>query len=365
MKRSITACLTAGLFLSPIAMGGESTTQPSTQPAAGSYEAYQVDGTAAEKQFKALFPSNDLLADSNTQRNAAAGEAITLLKKVVFDLDGMLQTKPANKWPILPVRATAQAELYALGDAQTVSMLDHNAQTEGREGLRAKRIVLQAHWLMAGHDPAKLAKVLTEVDQLAQAQPADAALTILISEMGTSAQDPQIEQHMIDLLTGTMDNVMADAALRTMHNHDKTHAVEGKPMVISGTTPDGQPFTTADWKGKVILVDFWAAWCGPCKAELPRVKKVYADYHDKGFEVLGVDNDYTAKSVTAYSSKAELPWPQLFDAAAGAKMAWNPTTVKYGIDGIPVMFLIDKKGICRTVTARDNFEKLIPQMLAE
>ncbi len=60
-----------------------------------------------------------------------------------------------------------------------------------------------------------------------------------------------------------------------------------------------------------------------------------------------------------------MPWPQLFDEAAAAAQKWHPITQGFGINGIPVMFLIDKKGVCRTVEARDDFEKLIPQMLAE
>jgi hypothetical protein len=61
----------------------------------------------------------------------------------------------------------------------------------------------------------------------------------------------------------------------------------------------------------------------------------------------------------------DMPWPQLFDSAAAAKRDWHPLANTYGITGIPTMFLIDKKGIVRTVTARENFEELIPKMLKE
>jgi len=60
-----------------------------------------------------------------------------------------------------------------------------------------------------------------------------------------------------------------------------------------------------------------------------------------------------------------MPWPQLFDADAAKNQQWNPITAGFGIDGIPTMFLIDKKGVCRTVTARENMEDLIPKLLAE
>ncbi|MFT3788541.1 MAG: TlpA disulfide reductase family protein [Tepidisphaeraceae bacterium] len=95
------------------------------------------------------------------------------------------------------------------------------------------------------------------------------------------------------------------------------------------------------------------------------MKAVYDQYHDKGLEVLGVDNDYEAETVIKFTAREGLPWPQLFDAAAAEKGAWNPTTTSFGINGIPTMFLIDKKGVCRSVTARHDFEKLIPQLLAE
>ena len=82
--------------------------------------------------------------------------------------------------------------------------------------------------------------------------------------------------------------------------------------------------------------------------------------------MLGVSNDYTVEDLTKFvAADPAMPWPQLLDTAAAAKKEWNPITSGYGINGIPTMFLIDKKGVCRTVEARENFEELIPKMLAE
>jgi peroxiredoxin len=108
----------------------------------------------------------------------------------------------------------------------------------------------------------------------------------------------------------------------------------------------GKPFSLAAYKGNVVLIDFWATWCGPCRAELPNVLSTYAKYHSKGFEVLGISLDDDKEVLENFIKTQKMTWPQYFDGKA-----WeNKLSQKYGITGIPATFLIDGEG---TIIARD------------
>jgi peroxiredoxin len=132
----------------------------------------------------------------------------------------------------------------------------------------------------------------------------------------------------------------------------------GKPAPeIEGKDVDGKTVRLSDLKGKVVLVDFWATWCMPCLAELPRVREAYAKYHEKGLEVLGVSNDSEVDALTKYVTENNLPWVQILDKPEPRTRA--TMTSGFGI------FLIDKKGNCRSVTGSENMDELIPKLLAE
>jgi thiol-disulfide isomerase/thioredoxin len=118
----------------------------------------------------------------------------------------------------------------------------------------------------------------------------------------------------------------------------------GQEIEIAGPTVQGPPFDLRELRGKVVLVDFWATWCGPCVAELPHIREVYDRYHARGFEVVGVSLDYRRDRLADYVKEKQIPWPQVFFDEEGERGWANPLARRYGVTAIPDMILIDTDG---------------------
>jgi thiol-disulfide isomerase/thioredoxin len=120
----------------------------------------------------------------------------------------------------------------------------------------------------------------------------------------------------------------------------------GHPMKIVGKTLDGEEFNWADYKGKVVLVQFWATWCGPCRGEIPGILKNYENYHDKGFEVVGISLDREFKKLESYIEKESIPWAIIYNGPReeGVERGELPNTTYYGVSGIPEIILVGKDG---------------------
>lgn len=128
-------------------------------------------------------------------------------------------------------------------------------------------------------------------------------------------------------------------------------SLPGHPMEINGTLLNGKPFDQKTLAGKVVLIDFWATWCGPCVAEIPNVLEQYEKYHKDGFEVVGISLDQEREALEKFVTEQKLPWPILFEEPKGD--GWqHPLATFYGISGIPTVVLIGRDGNVITLDAR-------------
>ena len=138
----------------------------------------------------------------------------------------------------------------------------------------------------------------------------------------------------------------ADQMLEALQKQEETKKVQ-RSLVEGSKFPDfdekdvtGKPISVANYKGKVVLIDFWATWCGPCVAELPNVLKAYEKHHSKGFEIIGISLDQDQTKLTTFTQQKNMPWQQFFDGKGWA----NKLAAKYGVNSIPATYLLDGDG---------------------
>lgn len=137
---------------------------------------------------------------------------------------------------------------------------------------------------------------------------------------------------------------------------------EGAPApAFICTTPKGKTLRPADFKGKVLVLDFWASWCGPCRKEIANLKKIYTDFRNKGVEILSVSIDAKEEAWLKALKEEGMPWKQ-GRTADGGKDVMN----LYQFSGIPFILIIDKKGnIYRKQLRGDSIRKAVEEVLAE
>jgi peroxiredoxin len=201
-------------------------------------------------------------------------------------------------------------------------------------------------------DSAKAALLMKEIEkgekEMTQMQkdfvknnPSSFAAPQILSGLTYDMEGSEIETY-INAMDTAVANTETIRNLKTRVEKMKAAAIGQKAPDFTLNDPDGNPVSLYSKVGaKLLLVDFWAAWCGPCRQENPNVVKVYNEFNKKGFDVFGVSLDRTKDDWVKAIANDKLTWTHVSDL-----QYWNSAAAQmYAVSAIPANFLLDEKGV--------------------
>lgn len=214
---------------------------------------------------------------------------------------------------------------------------------------------LQALEQKYSEQPAQLQKAYTELQQASVKKVKafiDSIGPSIVAFRASSVLAPEEEAEYLNAFNKKMQTALPESkytqqlALKVQAINQELAATQhlqvGKPAPdIKLNSPEGTPITLSSLKGKVVLIDFWASWCGPCRQENPNVVKMYQQYKNKGFEIYGVSLDKNREDWLAAIEEDQLAWLHVSDL-----QFWNSAAAQtYNVRAIPATYLIGKDGI--------------------
>jgi thiol-disulfide isomerase/thioredoxin len=167
---------------------------------------------------------------------------------------------------------------------------------------------------------------------------------------------------ILEKLSGSSNPQIAMQANAMLVQRIRLAEMKKKPVELKFAASDGSEVDFAKLRGKVVLLDFWASWCGPCMSEAPNVVAVYKKLHERGFEIIGICLDQDKAAMEGAIQRVGLTWPQHFDGKGWG----NEIAQRFGIRSIPATWLFDKQGKLREIGLRgQELESGVERLLRE
>lgn len=300
------------------------------------------------KEFYQRWPDHARAAEAKSQHRRMLVAAVQL---GVTDREAELKALPATKDPV-PVAAASADKDDGAKDSSAPAGEDAEYLRRVREAI-AKAQQLQGQGMEAMVlDYEKSLRALNKefpdrpqyfagLLEVAQLVSGDKALQ-LTREIAASPKAPAQAKEMAQTMLKSLERL-------------------GKPLDIKFKAVDGRDVDLSKLKGKVVLVDFWATWCGPCRVEVPNLIAAYQKLNPKGFEIVGISFDDDKEALEEFTKKNKMTWVQYFDG-----QGWgNKLGREFGISGVPTMWLVDKKGTLRDLNGRSDLTSKVEKLLAE
>jgi thiol-disulfide isomerase/thioredoxin len=200
------------------------------------------------------------------------------------------------------------------------------------------------------------------VEDFIKVAPKDPRAASLLGAAASSVRDEKKKAALIERLRKEFPDSDFLGMLEESHNQKESL---GKPFHLEFTNAiDGSTVSIRNLRGKVVVIDFWATWCGPCVGEMPKMKELYAKYRDKGVEFIGVSLDQSKEeggldALKKFVKDKGIEWPQYYQGNS-----WDSAFSKsWGVNGIPCVFVVDTEGKLYSVDARGKLDKIIPELL--
>lgn len=139
----------------------------------------------------------------------------------------------------------------------------------------------------------------------------------------------------------------------------KAYPRTGSKLELRVRTIDGRIADLSEWRGKVVLLDFWASWCGPCQKNIPLLKSLYQQHQSEGFEILGISQDTSREALVQYLQAQSIPWHQYLD---GSDMGLSLSGA-FHVDSVPTLWLIDREGVLKDKQAEKKLQRKVERLL--